>query len=200
MSLTTFATQAFADFQSTAALAPSSPFLAEAMTKPLALETARTVVELGPGTGVMTRRLLERLPADARLLSFEINPRFVQFLRDELKDPRLEVVESGAEYLGRELDRRGIESVEAGLSSLGLSLMPPEFVDEILSGFKARLSPDATFTQFQYVSRVRIADGTISAFDAKKSLERFFSQIERRVIVRNFPPAFVYACRDSRVN
>ena len=198
MSLATFATQALADFQSTAAIAPSSPFLVEAMTEPLPLETAKTVVELGPGTGVMTRRMLARLPADARLLAFEISPRFVEYLRNEIDDPRLEVVEAGAEHLGHELERRGLERVDAALSSLGLSLMPPAFVDGILASLTSHLGADAVFTQFQYVSRVRIADGTISAFDAKKVLSGFFGQIDRRVIVRNLPPAFAYACREPR--
>jgi len=198
MSLATFATQALADFQSTAAIAPSSPSLVEAMTKPLPLETAKTVVELGPGTGVMTRRILERLPADGRLLAFEINPRFVTYLGEEIDDPRLEVVEAGAEMLNQELQRRKIGRIDAALSSLGLSLMPPDFVDDILNGLTSRLSSEAVFTQFQYVSRIRIADGTISAFDAKKALGRFFDQIDRRVIVRNLPPAFVYACRGPR--
>ncbi len=198
MSLATFATQALADFQSTAAIAPSSLFLVEAMTEPLPLETAKTVVELGPGTGVMTRRILGRLPADARLLAFEINPRFVEYLRDVIDDPRLEIVEAGAETLGHELEQRRIEQVDGALSSLGLALMPAELVDGILTALTSRLSAGAAFTQFQYVSRIRIADGTITAFDAKKALGRFFGQIDRRVIVRNLPPAFVYACRGPR--
>ena len=61
MSLTTFAGQALADIQSTAAIAPSSRFLAEAMVKPLSRGGSKQVVEFGPGTGVMTRTLLENL-------------------------------------------------------------------------------------------------------------------------------------------
>jgi len=68
MSLTTFAEQALADIHSTAAIAPSSRFLARAMVEPLAID-CRRVVEFGPGTGAMTRALLDRLPADAEVLA-----------------------------------------------------------------------------------------------------------------------------------
>ena len=96
MSLATFASQALTDFQWTAAVAPSSRFLAQAMVEPLPMAEARLIVEFGPGTGVMTRRLLAAARSDAKLLAFEINPRFVDYLREEITDPRLEIIAAGA--------------------------------------------------------------------------------------------------------
>lgn len=195
MGIATFAAQAISEFQSTAAIAPSSRFLAEAMVKPLPLDRARTVVELGPGTGVMTEELLEQLPYDAKLLAFEINPRFVEYLQINLPDPRLEVVQCGAERADVELERRGIGKVDAILSSLGLSLLPEPLVHEIFERLLPHLAPDGVFTQFQYVHRIRMQDGLPEYFDAAKLLERYFPVVRRRMIVRNLPPAFVYDCR-----
>lgn len=195
MSLATFATQALSEFQSTAAIAPSSRFLAEAMVEPLPTERARTVVELGPGTGVMTERLLEQLPADAKLLAFEINPRFVDYLQANVPDPRLEVIPCGAQRADVELRRRGARRVDAILSSLGLSLLPEPLVHEIFERLLPHLAEDGVFTQFQYVHRIRVQDGRPEYFDAAKLLERYFPVIRRRTIVRNLPPAFVYDCR-----
>ena len=195
MGLATFATQAFSDFQSTAAIAPSSRFLAEAMVRPLAVDRAKTVVELGPGTGVMTEELLAQLPFDARLLAFEINPRFVRYLRTNIADPRLEVIECGAEEADVELERRGIRKVDAVLSSLGLSLLPDTLLHRMFERLIPRLADDGVFTQFQYVTRVRLQDGRAEYFDAADLLRRYFPVVRRRMIVRNLPPAFVYDCR-----
>lgn len=195
MGLATFATQAFSDFQSTAAIAPSSRFLAEAMVRPLPVDRARTVVELGPGTGVMTEELLAQLPYDARLLAFEINPRFVRYLRNNVRDPRLEVIECGAELADVELNKRGIRKVDAALSSLGLSLLPDALIHEMFDRLIPRLADDGVFTQFQYITRVRVQDGRAEYYDAADTLRRYFPIVRRRMIVRNLPPAFVYDCR-----
>ena len=195
MGLATFASQAISDFQATAAIAPSSKFLVEAMVRPLPVDRARTVVELGPGTGVMTEELLAQLPFDAKLLAFEINPKFVRYLRNNLPDPRLEVIECGAERADEELDRRGIYKVDAVLSSLGLSLFPDSLVEQIFDRLIPRLAADGVFTQFQYITRVRLQDGKAEYFDAADVLRRYFPIVRRRMIVRNLPPAFVYDCR-----
>jgi len=195
MGVATFAAEALADFQSTAAIAPSSRYLARAMVKPLELERAKVAIELGPGTGSMTRKMLKALPADGRLIAFEINPRFVEYLRTNIADPRLTVLECPAQQAKEALAGLDIEFADAALSSLGLSLFPDELCESIIGGVRQVLRPDAVLTQFQYVSRVRLLDGRAEYFDASKLIRRYFPAVERRLVVRNIPPAFVYACK-----
>ncbi|MFQ5696633.1 MAG: class I SAM-dependent methyltransferase [Terriglobia bacterium] len=106
-----FAAEALTRLRTTASLVPSSGHLTRAMVAPLPLAEARCVVEFGPGTGTMTRALLEQMPADALLLAFEVNPRFVDYLRKTLPDPRLQVVSASAERVGEELRARGLEEM-----------------------------------------------------------------------------------------
>lgn len=40
------------------------------------LHRAETVLELGPGTGIVTEIILENLAQDARFMALEINPAF----------------------------------------------------------------------------------------------------------------------------
>jgi phospholipid N-methyltransferase len=195
MGLATFATQAISDFQSTAAIAPSSRFLVEAMVRPIPVERARTIVELGPGTGVMTEELLAQLPYDSKLLAFEINPRFVRYLRSNFPDPRLEVIPCGAELADVELERRGVTKVDAVVSSLGLSLLPDAVVSQMFDGLIPFLAEDCVFTQFQYITRMRLQDGRAEYFDVGDVMRQYFPIVRRRMIVRNLPPAFVYDCR-----
>lgn len=194
MGLTTFATEAMADFRTVGAVAPSSRFLAQAMLGPLPLEKARVVVELGPGTGVMTEALLEALPSDCRLFAFEINPRFADYLRSNVADPRLTVVEASAELIREELRRRGYERVDAVVSSLALGLMGEEQRRQFLDGL-ASLLGEGVFTQFQYLHCLQMKNRQIRRFDLARLLRRYFGSVRQRIIWRNLPPAFVFACR-----
>src|SRR5271157_5549213 len=106
MSLKMFAEEALADFSTTAAISPSSTHLAAAMLKPLPLARTRVAVELGAGTGAITRALLAELPPMATLVVFEINPRFYNYLKTRFSDPRLVLIHSSADNLDRELRQR----------------------------------------------------------------------------------------------
>ena len=68
---------------------------------------AKQVLEFGPGTAVMTRELRKRLPADARLLAVEIDPRVVNRLGQTLPDPRLRVMVASAETIDEVLRKEG---------------------------------------------------------------------------------------------
>src|SRR5262245_9504087 len=71
-----------------ASVVPSSRFLARRVADPQSLARARSVVELGPGTGVITRTILDALPRESRLLAIEISEDFISLLKCE-EDPRL---------------------------------------------------------------------------------------------------------------
>ena len=51
----------------TASMFPSSRYLANALTRPIDFRRARTVVELGPGTGAVTKEILKHLRPDGKL-------------------------------------------------------------------------------------------------------------------------------------
>ncbi|MGH9812090.1 MAG: class I SAM-dependent methyltransferase [Candidatus Acidiferrales bacterium] len=199
MSLKEFALGVLENYVTTAAVAPSSRYLAQAMLEPLPLARARVVVELGAGTGVMTQALLAQLPRDATLLAFEINPRFQQFLRRKFADPRLVLIDASAATVGEELQRRGIAQVDAALSSLGITYMSFKKRHAIMSGLTSFFTEQTIFTQFHYVHGLlpwyQVEDGRLQRFDAVDLLRQYFRTIERRFVWLNVPPAFVFACR-----
>ncbi|MGH9717347.1 MAG: class I SAM-dependent methyltransferase [Candidatus Acidiferrales bacterium] len=197
MGLTTFASEAIADFRTVGAVAPSSRYLAQAMLGPISPEKARVVVELGPGTGVMTEALLDVLPRNSRLFAFEINSRFSNYLKSNVPDPRLTVVDASAELVREEMQRRGYEGVDAVVSSLALGLMPDRQRHGFLEGLVSLLG-DGVFTQFQYVQCLQMKDRQIRRFDLAKLLRQYFGSVRQRIILRNLPPAFVFACRSPR--
>ena len=195
MSLKMFAEEALADFSTTAAISPSSPQLAAAMLEPLPLAGARVVVELGAGTGVMTRALLEALPAQATLLVFEINRRFYNYLKAHFSDPRLVLIHASAEHLDLELRQRGHHEVDAVVSSLGLGLMSERERQAIFDRLLPFVHDRTVFTQYQYIHALQCKNGRLSRLDLRPLLGRYFASVESRLIWRNLPPAFVFSCR-----
>ena len=201
MSKAAFVQEALADFHTTASVTPSSRYLARAMVKALDLAKAKVVVEFGPGTGVMTRELLAAAPEDAQILAFEINTRFVDDLRTEIKDPRLEVIAAGAETASAEFQRRGYARVDAVLSSLGFGMMPENLSREILRDFMPFLDKQSAFTQFQYLQGLRWRQnngngrGKVEFFNLQAFLGEYFPTVQTSIVWRNLPPAKVFSCR-----
>jgi phosphatidylethanolamine/phosphatidyl-N-methylethanolamine N-methyltransferase len=195
MDLTTFAMEAVADFRTIGAVAPSSRFLTEAMLKPLPLARARLVVEVGSGTGAMTQSLLNLIPSDATLLAFEINSRFSRYLKSNVPDARLDVINASAETLRKEVRRRGYDRVDAVVSSLALGFMPDRTRRTFLGQLGSLLGDQGVFTQFQYLHSMQLKNGQVKRFDLLELLHQYFHSVQRRVIWRNLPPAFVFVCR-----
>src|SRR5438045_5709251 len=75
---------------------PSSRFLVNQLMGQIHWESARVLVELGPGVGTITREALKRMRSDAVLLVIELNEEFVEYLSSTIRDPRLRVVHGSA--------------------------------------------------------------------------------------------------------
>ena len=199
MSLRTFTSEALGDLQTTAAIVPSSRYLAQAMLVPLPLARAKVVVEFGPGTGALTQGLLRLMPPDAQLLAFEINPRFLQHLRQTFSDPRLVLINRSAVTIAAELKQLGVERVDAAVSSLGITLMSNDKRHAVLGGLARFLDESSVFTQYHYVHGLlpwyEIENGRVSRFRVVEWLGQYFRTIERKFVWRNVPPAFVFVCR-----
>src|SRR5438552_18664004 len=93
------------------AVAPSSRFLARAMATQVDLRRLEPVIELGGGTGSVTKALLEAgLPVD-RLIVIERDVRLYKMLRRRF--PQLRIVLGDARHLVELLRPLGIEAVSA---------------------------------------------------------------------------------------
>lgn len=176
-------------------MAPSSRYLTEAMVRPLPLKRARIVVEVGPGTGVMTRALLEMIPFEATLLAFEINPRFSRYLKSHVPDSRLEIINASAETFRAEVLRHGHDRVDAVVSSLALGFMPAAQRQAFLSEVGNLLDENGVFTQYQYIHSLQVKNGQVRRFDLERLLGQYFRSVHRTMIWRNLPPAFVFVCK-----
>jgi phospholipid N-methyltransferase len=182
-----------------ASLLPSSPYLVDAMVEAAPLAHARCVVEFGPGTGVVTRGILKALPPGAHLHAIELNEELLKTTTRLVGDPRLRPVHGSAADAAAFVHADGCkQGASAVFSSLGLALMNDALRASILAGARAVLAPDGMFVQYQYLHgravTYQFGQG-FSRFDGAAYLRHHFRDVQSRVVIPNFPPAAVYACR-----
>jgi phosphatidylethanolamine/phosphatidyl-N-methylethanolamine N-methyltransferase len=167
------------------AVVPSGRLLGEAMARAtLAAIAGRDghVVELGAGTGHVTRALLAAgIPAE-RLALVERDPELVSFLRRHFVDSR--ILEGDAVRLPKLLATHGIERTAAVVSSLPLLSLPAEVVNGIVHGVFEILPRGGALVQFTYGPSPPVP---------RTLRERLHLQASSgRRIWRNVPPAVVW--------
>jgi phospholipid N-methyltransferase len=169
------------------AVASSSQGLAELITDLASLDTAEAVIELGPGTGVFTEKIVEKTRAGVTFLAFEINPKFVEITRRRC--PRCTVVQESAVHARKHLNKSGLEHCDSVVSGLPWATFSEALQDELLDAVTDTLRPGSTFVAFTYVSSLLLPRGRRFR---RKLHERFTTVEQSHVIWRNMPPAFVY--------
>jgi phospholipid N-methyltransferase len=133
---------------------PSSRFLERRIVRCAELRDARTVVELGPGTGGTTRAVLRAMRPDAQLLVIEINRRFARVIRGSVHDSRLFVHTGSAARLTEIIEEHDLGAPDVVLSGIPFSTMPQAVGIEILQGVHDALAPGGRFIAYQVRDRV----------------------------------------------
>lgn len=174
-----FLKQFWKDKQMVGAISPSTRFLGEKMLENIDFDNVRSIVELGPGTGVFTDLIIERLRPDARLYIFELNEAFHQSLEKRIKDERVSVIHDSAEFISK---YTGEVPVDVIVSSLPLMVFPDDLRKRVIQESFNILKRKGKYVQFQY------------SLQSKKLLEATFTNVNVRFTLKNFPPAFVYTC------
>ena len=194
------------DFQSIGAIAPSSSLLAKAIVNPLAQRPPGpvSVLEVGPGTGSFTSRILEHLREGDHLDIFELNPKFSLFLRRSLQKAGL-----GERGIGWELFNADIRTLDKPvqydyiISGLPLNNFHPSTVAEILDILIDHLSPAGVLSYFEYVLlhnfRARILRTTdrervVGVINTVRTFNQKY-QYDCNHVWWNLPPARARHCR-----
>lgn len=175
------------------ALTASSRALAEAMVDGLDLKCPGHVVELGPGTGVFTAAIAERLGKDTRFLAVDIDKAFVQQICKRW--PAIECVCASAERLDELVAARQMFPIDHIVSGLPFVSLPPAMTKQILESVTAVLRPGGTFTTFQYLHGYALPQ---AASFRRGMTARMGVEPITRLVVRNVPPALVLTWRKGQ--
>ena len=170
------------------AVVPSGRLLAEAMARTAVREIEGRdghVIELGAGTGEVTKALLAAgVPAD-RLALVERDAELAAFLRRHFRGPK--IIEGDAARLPRLLAGHGIVRVAMVVSSLPLLSLPAEVVNGIVDGVFEALPRGAALVQFTYGPTPPVPKGL------RENLKLVGARGRR--IWLNVPPAVVWTFR-----
>ncbi len=132
---------------------PSSQALIKRVTETAQVQNARTIVELGPGTGCTTKAILENMRKDARLLSIEINPNFFSII-NQIQDSRLIAHLGDARKLKQILADHHLQAPEAVISGIPFSTMSDECGSQIIRAIHEVLAPGGRFVAYQLSKKV----------------------------------------------
>ena len=192
MSAITFFNQLLREPGKVGAITRSSRDLADYMTKVAGVDTAGLVVEYGPGTGSITRSIMEQASQDSKVICLEINERFVDYLQK--KFPGLDVRNDSATKIRKHIADEGHETCDAIVSGLPFAIFDDELQAEILEETYEALAPGGKFVTFGYCSGTYLPKGR----RFQKNLVKQFKSYETSpVIWKNFPPAYVFCATKS---
>ena len=162
---------------------PSSGYLERRLVRLAAISQARTVVELGPGTGGTTQAILNALPSDGKLLAIEIDPRLADIVRTDIADARLITHQGSAEHIATTLTEHGLPAPDVVISGIPFSTMPREVGERILQAVRRTLAPGGRFVAYQLRDQVAVLGRNI------------FGAAEIDLELLNIPPMRVFCWR-----
>ena len=166
----------------TGAIVPSSTELADAMASFVPLGTDLPVLEIGPGTGVVTQALLDHGVKPEKLVAIEYSADFCTLIRD--KFPNIDVINGDGFKVQATLSKHFAKQPRfaAIVSSLPLLNSPKDNRQELLAEVLELLGGNP-FIQFSYGLRAPVA------------APRGVSVEKTPWVTRNIPPARVFVYR-----
>ncbi len=171
----------------TGAVAPSSRALAEIITPHTALEHATVVMELGPGTGVFTQRIVHKINARTLFFALEINPYFAKKTKERC--PQVLIFNDSALHARKYLKGKQCDVIISGLPFAGFK---NELQNDLLKVIGNSLNTKGIFLTFAYVHGTMLPSGR----RFKQKLRTQFREVKTtKIIWKNFPPAIVYFCK-----
>lgn len=170
-----------------AAIAPSGRMLAKLMAH--GLDGNCTVVELGAGTGALTRAIRSAGVVDQRLHLVERDERLAALLRERFPEVSVHCID--AEGLTDELDHL-VGSVDCIVSGLPILCFSRPKKRAVLEGAFSLLRPRGFYQQFTYFGRPPVGARLLGELGLAAS--------RVGIAPLNLPPAFVYrfSAVDSR--
>ena len=159
---------------------PSSKLLIDKMLGPVRWDEVKLFVEYGPGVGTFTRPVLERLPADARLIAIDTNSDFIDYLKKSIDDERLIAVTGSAADVESIIAAQGFDHADYILSGLPFSTLPPGVGESIGEATARAVRPGGAFLVYQFSPKVR------------DFIAPHFKRIDRGFEWINVPPATLF--------
>jgi phosphatidylethanolamine/phosphatidyl-N-methylethanolamine N-methyltransferase len=169
------------------AITPSSPELARAMLRGLKPTPENIILELGLGTGAITKFISHIVPDDESYLGIEISKEFVRRLKRQYRG--LKIVCGDATEASQIHRKTGLGKVGCVLSGIPFVSLPNDTGEVILEEISKFMNAgNCTFRTFQYAHGYYMP----SAIRLREFMRKRYGKSKRSpLIVKNIPPAYV---------
>lgn len=186
----TFIKQALTKPKTVGAVIPSSKYLANKFIQASSIGTAKTIVELGCGTGVMTDKIIEHKVDEAQFIAIELNTELASSLKS--KFPDLNLFNECATSLKSILQKEGADFADTIISSLPWASFSLDLQYRLMDAVVDSMNSESEFLTFTYAGANKLPSGKRFL----NMLNQKFSSVHRTDIIwANFPPAFIYHCK-----
>lgn len=164
-------------------LFPSSKYAAEKVSGCIDFDSAKTIVELGCGTGSITKGILGKKNSDFVLAGFEINDDFCSILRRDIKDKRFRLLNAKAQDIENLLEKENIGKVDYVVCGIPIFALPEHEREGLLASIKSILSSNGNLILY------------LGHPFGGRMLKRHFKSRRMKVCWMNAPPIFINVCR-----
>lgn len=166
-------------------ITPSSPELARRMVAGIRPDENNVVLELGVGTGAITKFLQGKVPNEDSYLGIELDRDLVRTLTRNYPDMR--IVRGNALQAAEIHKRSGLGKVGTIICCLPFVSMPNEVGENILLQIDKFMQKGCTFRTFQYAHGYYFP----SAIKLREFMRDRYGKTKRSpLIVKNVPPAY----------
>lgn len=164
---------------------PSSPELAQKMIEGIKPDKDNAVLELGVGTGAITKFLQEIVPDDKSYLGIELDRDLVRLLRRNFTG--MQIVRGNAVDTSAIHERSGIGKISYVICCLPFVSLPNEVGEQILLEIDKFMQKGCTFRTFQYAHGYYFP----SAMKLREFMRTRYGKSKKSpLIVKNVPPAY----------
>ncbi len=166
-------------------IAPSSPELAQQMVAGIRPNEESVVLELGVGTGAITKFLQEIVPSRESYLGIEIDKKLVKSLKENF--PALKIVRGNACDTFSIYQKTGFGKVGYIICCLPFVSLPNDVGEKILAEIDKFMEQGCVFRTFQYAHGYYFP----SAIKLREHMrDRYGKAKKSPLVVKNMPPAF----------
>jgi phosphatidylethanolamine/phosphatidyl-N-methylethanolamine N-methyltransferase len=167
------------------AISPSSTDLALKMIEGIDANRENVVVEIGCGTGAITKYLQDIIPDRESFIGIEIDKDFVKNLEKDY--PKLRFICGDACKTTEIIKESGLRKVSYIISGLPFVVLPKEVSNGILSEVDKLMQNGCLFRTFQYAHGYYLPP----AVRFREELDKKYGKGERSdLIMKNIPPVY----------
>lgn len=197
----TFLKEFGANRDSVGAVVPATSQLGDTLSKFLANKdkTPRSILEVGPGTGTITKQIITKLNRGDELVLVEVNHQFCQLLDEKIKGDWKSILEG----INCQIECCVMEDLDPSrkfdfiISSLPLNNFSHQEVKSILDSYQKLLNPDGKLSYYEYLyvreiqKKLSLLRHNEDRLNTYALLENFIQnyQVEAEDVYANFPPA-----------